>query len=60
MDVDIKPAVQFESLVGWVDRGDRGIMAELKNVSGHPILGNLPVVYTSRVEHVKNVDGRVT
>lgn len=47
-----KPQVSFHSAAGWLDYGDRGLRAVLRGISGHPRLGQEPIVNTSRVERV--------
>lgn len=47
-----KPVVTFGSIAGWNDYGDAGITVSLSQISGHPRLGNPPVVYTSAVHRI--------
>lgn len=47
-----KPQVTFLLIEGWEEHGDLGVAALLVGVEGHPELGALAEVRTSRVEGI--------
>ena len=48
-----KPVVTFGEFVGWGKHPYSGeLNAALRNVQGHPTLGNEAIVYTSRLERI--------
>lgn len=49
-----KPVVKFDNIIGWIDRGDRGIRAELSGIRKHPRLGNPTRVTTSLIEKIEH------
>ena len=50
-----KQRATFRLVVGWVDTGDDGVLADLHGVN-HPVLGQEDAVITSRVVRIDHDD----
>jgi hypothetical protein len=44
-----KPVVNFKEVIGFIDVGGFGVRALLRDVTNHPVLGDLREVNTSAV-----------
>ena len=47
-----KQQVKFESIIGWEDHAEHGLVALLRIISEHPRLGSEYMVRTSRFERI--------